>query len=453
MIPNIIILLAISIVASASNIAAYWGQNAGGNQQSLGDYCSSSPASIIILSFLDGFPNLSLNFANQCSETFSSGLAHCSQIGSDIKSCQQQGKTVLLSLGGATGNYGFSSDSEAVQFAGTLWNKFGGGKDSERPFDDAIVDGFDFDIENKDQTGYAALATQLRKYFGTGSKSYYLSAAPQCPYPDESVGDLMSQVDLDFAFIQFYNNYCSLNKQFNWNSWSNYARGKNIKLYLGLPGSSSSAGSGFVGLSTVQNAVASIKGDVNFGGISVWDISSAENSGYLNQLHQALSGSGSSVAPSNSYNPYQSYNPNTQLTTTYGGSTATASAYVSVGFTAGATHRSTTTNGLFAWIDSLFGSSPTSQSSVVQQAAATATPKPTASAFDWFGWFDGTTTSTTLQTVYSTVPADQTVYMTLTTTVGSQSLFNKRDVVAEAKSTNLQICWLLFIPLIALICS
>lgn len=462
MILNLIILLAISIVASASNIAAYWGQNAGGDQQTLGDYCSSSPASIIILSFLDGFPNLLLNFANQCSGTFSSGLAHCSQIGSDIKSCQQQGKTILLSLGGATGNYGFSSDSEAVQFAGTLWNKFGGGKDSERPFDDAIVDGFDFDIENKDQTGYAALATQLRKYFSTGTKSYYLSAAPQCPYPDELVGDLMSQVDLDFAFIQFYNNYCSLNQQFNWNSWSNYARGKSIKLYLGLPGSSSSAGSGFVGLSTVQRVVASIKGDLSFGGISIWDISSAENGGYLNQLHQALSGSGSPAAPSNSYQP------NTPLTRTYGGSTATASAYISVGFTAGATHGSTTTNDLLAWIDSLFGSS---QSSVQQYAtpvqsvtatpqpvAATTTsaPKPTASAFNWFGWFDGTTTSTTLQTVYSTVPADQTVYVTLTTTVGSQmlqSLFDKRDVIAEAKSTNLQICWLLFIPLLALICS
>ena len=36
-----------------------------------------------------------------------------------------------------------------------------------KTFDDAIVDGFDFDIENKDQTGYAALATQLRKYFST----------------------------------------------------------------------------------------------------------------------------------------------------------------------------------------------------------------------------------------------------------------------------------------------
>ena len=126
MILNLIIPLAISIVASASNIAAYWGQNAGGDQQTLGDYCSSSPASIIILSFLDGFPIL-LNLLINVLGTFSSGLAHCSQIGSDIRSCQQQGKTILLSLGGATA-ITVSSDSEAVQFAGTLWNKFGGGK-------------------------------------------------------------------------------------------------------------------------------------------------------------------------------------------------------------------------------------------------------------------------------------------------------------------------------------
>ena len=219
-------ILSLATLATASNIAVYWGQNAGSNQQSLGSYCSSTSADIVILSFLNGFPNLLLNFANQCSTSFSSGLLHCPNIGADIKSCQLQGKTVLLSLGGATGNYGFSSDSDAVSFATDLWNRFGGGTSNERPFDDAIVDGFDFDIENKDQTGYVALATKLREYFSTSSKSFYLSAAPQCPYPDESVGDLMSQVDLDFAFIQFYNNYCSLDKQFNWDTWCQYASGK-----------------------------------------------------------------------------------------------------------------------------------------------------------------------------------------------------------------------------------
>ncbi|KAG7662026.1 CHT1 [[Candida] subhashii] len=285
-----------------NNIAAYWGQNAGGSQQSLGDYCSSTPAQIIIVSFMNGFPNLELNFANQCTQSFSSGLLHCSNIGQDIKSCQSQGKIVLLSLGGATGQYGFTSDSDAEQFATTMWNKFGGGQDNERPFDDAIVDGFDFDIENKDQTGYVALANQLRQYFnGDSSKQYYLSAAPQCPYPDESVGDLLSQTEIDFCFIQFYNNYCSLDGQFNWQTWSDYAQStspnKNVKLYLGLPGSVASAGSGFVGLSQIQNALSAISQDPAFGGISVWDISSAENDGFLDGLSNLLGSVGSQPAP------------------------------------------------------------------------------------------------------------------------------------------------------------
>lgn len=460
MIHSFLQILSLIVLTTASNVAVYWGQNAGSNQQSLGTYCSSTSASIIILSFLDGFPNLLLNFANQCSTTFSSGLLHCPQIGEDIKSCQQQGKIILLSLGGATDNYGFSSDSEAVTFASDLWNRFGGGTSNERPFDDAIVDGFDFDIENKDQTGYVALANQLKEYFSTSSKSFYLSAAPQCPYPDESVGDLMSQVDLDFAFIQFYNNYCSLDKQFNWDTWSQYASGKNIKLYLGLPGSSSSAGSGFVGISTVQSALASIVGDANFGGISLWDVSSAENDGFLDQVVAALSGSfivQSSVTTE--YNHYTTNAPNTaSIYYTYN------SAIVST------TSQSPTTtqNGLVDWIDGLFGSgssstasqfitgSPTTTSPVVIEST---TPEASSSTkFNWFGLFDGTTTSTTMATIYSTVPTGQTMYVTRTTTVyysTTPTLFPKRDTVVEGKAANLHVQWslLFFIPIFVLICS
>ena len=61
----------------------------------------------------------------------------------DIKTCQDAGKIVLLSLGGAIGDYGFSSSSEAETFATTLWNLFGGGTSSTRPFGSSIVDGFD----------------------------------------------------------------------------------------------------------------------------------------------------------------------------------------------------------------------------------------------------------------------------------------------------------------------
>lgn len=64
----------------------------------------------------------------------------------DIKTCQAAGKVVLLSLGGSIGTYGFSSSSQATTFATTLWNLFGGGSSSTRPFGSAVVDGFDLGI-------------------------------------------------------------------------------------------------------------------------------------------------------------------------------------------------------------------------------------------------------------------------------------------------------------------
>jgi chitinase len=62
---------------------------------------------------------------------------------SDIQTCQAAGKTILLSLGGAIGDYGFTSASQAQGFATMLWNLFGEGTSTTRPFGSAVVDGFD----------------------------------------------------------------------------------------------------------------------------------------------------------------------------------------------------------------------------------------------------------------------------------------------------------------------
>lgn len=64
------------------------------------------------------------------------------------------GVKVILSLGGQSGNYGFTSDAEAVTFTETLWNLFGGGTSDTRPFGDALIDGIDLDIEGGASTGY-----------------------------------------------------------------------------------------------------------------------------------------------------------------------------------------------------------------------------------------------------------------------------------------------------------
>ncbi|KAL3241111.1 chitinase RNJ42_03203 [Nakaseomyces bracarensis] len=269
-------------INSKSNVALYWGQNSAGSQQSLASYCQSTDADIYLLSFLNSFPNIGLNFANACTDTYADGMLHCSQIAQDIKTCQSLGKKVLLSLGGASGSYSLSDDQVATDFATNLWNTFGEGSDAsiERPFDDAIIDGFDFDIENNLATGYVTLVSNLRTLFQQGSKQYYISAAPQCPYPDASVGDLLANADVDFAFIQFYNNYCNVDSQFNWDTWKNFAENvspnKNIKLYLGLPASATAAGSGYISdLSELKSVIESISSFSNFGGVSLWDASQA----------------------------------------------------------------------------------------------------------------------------------------------------------------------------------
>ncbi|KAG0678280.1 Endochitinase 1 [Kluyveromyces marxianus] len=263
------------------NVAVYWGQASAGSQESLGTYCQSDNVDIVLLSFLYSFPdNLAVNFASACTDTFEDGLLHCSSIAADIKTCQDKGKKVLLSMGGAIGSYGFTDDKQAEDFATTLWNTFGEGSADgvERPFDSAVVDGFDFDIENNNPKGYAALATKLRTLFSKGTKDYYISAAPQCFYPDASVGDALANADIDFAFIQFYNNYCNVDKQFNWDTWTDFAQNtspnKDIKLYLGLPGSATGAGSGYISdLGLVESTVKKISESPNFGGIMLWDAS------------------------------------------------------------------------------------------------------------------------------------------------------------------------------------
>ncbi|KAK9372248.1 glycoside hydrolase superfamily [Lipomyces chichibuensis] len=271
--------------SSSDNVVVYWGQASAGSQQPLSYYCQSNSVDVIVLSFLmtfyasDGLPEV--NFANACSDTYSgTTLLQCDTIAQDIQTCQSMGKKVLLSLGGAAGSYGFSSDSEGSSFATTLWNMFGGGTSDYRPFDTAVVDGFDLDIENGNSVGYAAFIKQMRSLYNGGD--YYISGAPQCPFPDASIGDALDNAWFDFVFVQFYNNYCGVNNpsQFNydsdWQSWvSSTAVNKDVKLYIGVPGSTSAAGSGYTTPSALLDIINGISDKSSLGGVMIWDASQA----------------------------------------------------------------------------------------------------------------------------------------------------------------------------------
>ncbi|TBU41653.1 glycoside hydrolase [Dichomitus squalens] len=314
-----------------TNLAVYWGQDGDDKQQSLSHYCQDDTIDTIPLAFLyqfkakGGMP--AIDFANTCSASGNSvfagtALANCDSLADDIKTCQKAGKIVTLSIGGATGEVGFSSDSEAKTFADTIWNLFLGGESPVRPLGDAILDGVDLDIESGSPAHYAAFVNRIRSNAGentsdktkaksrrarhrmlkrkkssptssknsteidvtTKDKKYYITAAPQCPYPDANIGEALNEAHFDAVYVQFYNNYCGLNHKsdYNFATWDNWAKTKSanpdVKVYIGAPASSKAAGEGYVSAETLASYVAEAQQKYSsFGGVMLWDADTAYN--------------------------------------------------------------------------------------------------------------------------------------------------------------------------------
>lgn len=227
----------------------------------------------------------------------------------DIPACQTTyGKTILLSVGGATYTEGgFSSESAAVAAANNLWSIFGpsSGSSVPRPFGKAAIDGFDFDFETT-VTNMPAFGIQLRSLMDANTastgKQWLLTAAPQCPYPDLADGPMLAgTVFFDIVWVQFYNNYCgassftagsSTQTEFNFGTWDNWAKtvslNPNVKVMLGVPGNTG-AGGGYLSASALAPVIAYSKGFSSFGGIMIWDMSQTwANSGFLDGVARAL---------------------------------------------------------------------------------------------------------------------------------------------------------------------
>ena len=135
------------------------------------------------------------------------------------------------------------------------------------------------------------------------SKSYYLTAAPQCPYPDAADDPMLNgTVSMDAVFVQFYNNYCgvqsytpgsSTQNNFNFDTWDNWAKtvslNPNVKVLLGVPAGQTAAGSGYEPASTLDPIIQYCKQFSSFGGVMMWDASQAvANSGFLSAVKSSL---------------------------------------------------------------------------------------------------------------------------------------------------------------------
>lgn len=312
-------------LSGSNNIAVYWGQNSFGQasgslaQQNLATYCQNSDIDVFQLAFLTmingpgGAPVVNFaNAGNACTLFPGTNLLNCPQIGADIKTCQSLGKTILLSIGGATYTEGgFSSTAAAVAGAQLLWQTFGPVSSNSaipRPFGDAVIDGFDFDFEST-VNNMPTFGNQLRTLFSQDkSKKYFLTAAPQCPFPDAADNPMLDgTVFFDAIWVQFYNNFCGLQSfvpgastqnNFNLATWDTWAKqtslNPNVKVFIGVPGNTGAAGSGFEPVSALTPIISFAKGFSSFGGIMIWDASQATaNTGFIPGIASALGGGGS----------------------------------------------------------------------------------------------------------------------------------------------------------------
>nr|DAD43248.1 TPA_asm: hypothetical protein HUJ06_001478 [Nelumbo nucifera] len=254
-------LLVLALVArsSAGGIAIYWGQN--GNEGTLTETCATGRYAYVNIAFLNKFGNgqtPEINLAGHCNP-FTGG---CKRVSNGIRNCQSQGIKVMLSLGGGIGSYSLSSSDDARQVAEYLWNNFLGGQSASRPLGDAVLDGIDFDIEGGKTEHWDDLARYLSEYSDRGRK-VYLTAAPQCPFPDSS------------------GNTDSLKT--SWNRWTSSIPAK--KIFIGLPASPRAAGSGFIPANVLTSEILPvIKGSPKYGGVMLWSKYFDDQTGYSSSI-------------------------------------------------------------------------------------------------------------------------------------------------------------------------
>lgn len=267
---SLLVLFLLALKLEAGGIVIYWGQN--GNEGTLASTCATNNYAIVNIAFLVTFGNGQtpvLNLAGHCNP----GVGGCTRLSNDIRACQSRGIKVMLSLGGGVGSYTLSSAADARNVANYLWNNYLGGKSTSRPLGDAILDGIDFDIEKGTTQHWEELARALSGF--SQQRKVYLSAAPQCPFPDSWLNGALSTGLFDYVWVQFYNNPpCQYsggsieNLKNYWNKWTTIQAGK---IFLGLPAASGAAGSGFIPSDVlVSQVLPAINSSPKYGGVMLW---------------------------------------------------------------------------------------------------------------------------------------------------------------------------------------
>uniref|UniRef100_M8C933 chitinase n=1 Tax=Aegilops tauschii TaxID=37682 RepID=M8C933_AEGTA len=244
---SVLQLLAVVVVAArflgseAGGIFIYWGQNDG--EGTLAETCATGNYKFVNIAYLAAFGNGQppvLNLAGHYDPT----NGGCMNLSSDIQSCESRG----------------------------IKCNYLGGKSSSRPLGDAVLDGIDFDIEGGTPLHWDDLARFLKGYSNSGRR-VYLTAAPQCPFPDAWVGGALNTGLFDYVWVQFYKMHPASIPQ-----WLTVPA---KQIFLGLPASPQAAGSGFIPADDLKSDVLPlIKSIGKYGGIMLWSKYYDDQDGY-----------------------------------------------------------------------------------------------------------------------------------------------------------------------------
>ncbi|KAJ0031671.1 hypothetical protein Pint_13906 [Pistacia integerrima] len=249
-----LVLLLLAIGSKAGGIAIYWGQN--GNEGALKETCATGNYEYVILSFLATFGNGQtpmINLAGHC-DPYSNG---CTGLSSDIKSCQAKGIK--------------GDNRRLVHLVPLFWMEL------------ILI------LKEEPIQHWGELAGFLSAYSKKGKK-VYISAAPQCPFPDAWIGNALKTGVFDYVWVQFYNNPpCQYtpgnigNLKDAWKAWTSDIPAN--KIFLGLPASPEAAGSGFIPVADLKSKVLPVnKGSSKYGGVMLWSKYYDDQSGYSSSI-------------------------------------------------------------------------------------------------------------------------------------------------------------------------
>ncbi|KAF8127502.1 glycoside hydrolase superfamily [Mycena galopus ATCC 62051] len=278
----------------SDNLAVYWGQNSYGVanpndssnwQQTISNYCQDTVIDVIPIAFVNvyfstgGLPQLDLsNICGTSTGVFAgTDLANCQFLAAGIQTCQAMGKLITISIGKRESlSYEFILNWTA--FANTIWTvsrwlelyaslRFG------------VLDGVDLDIEIGIPLATPLLISQYIFF------SYYVTAAPQCPFPDAHIGSALNAASFDAVYVSEVSNEANPS-DWDYSTWDNWAKtvslNPNVKVFIGAP-ASPSAGGGYVDASTLVQLRSTRAQYSSFGGIMLWDASQAYANGRFDE--------------------------------------------------------------------------------------------------------------------------------------------------------------------------